>query len=277
MSITRLSGGLTPGDGADPRTFPAIWNATADSVEGTQGTVASQGSAIVALEGDVEDLQNGVIGGTAVYRFVDTVYFTSSGEFLKADYPWLRAIRVKCQAAGGGGGGAASDESTGGGGGGGGYTEKFFLVSALGASETVTCGAGGSGSAPGDNAGSAGGDSSFGSLLVATGGGGGNSSEGAFVNNNGGGASTPGDLLIPGAGGSGRSGGGSSPSGFAAGGSSFLGIAPPGRPLAASLNGTDVTAVGFGPGGAAGRRGPSGTNRPGAPGRDGIVIVELFA
>src|SRR6056297_1702250 len=26
MSVTNLSGGLTPGDPADPRTFPAIWN-----------------------------------------------------------------------------------------------------------------------------------------------------------------------------------------------------------------------------------------------------------
>jgi hypothetical protein len=33
MSITRLTGGLTPGDGADPRTFPAIWNATADVLD----------------------------------------------------------------------------------------------------------------------------------------------------------------------------------------------------------------------------------------------------
>jgi hypothetical protein len=33
MSIARLSGGLTPADGADPRTFPAIWNATATDLE----------------------------------------------------------------------------------------------------------------------------------------------------------------------------------------------------------------------------------------------------
>jgi hypothetical protein len=34
VSITRLSGGLTPANGADPRTFPAIWNTTADTIEG---------------------------------------------------------------------------------------------------------------------------------------------------------------------------------------------------------------------------------------------------
>ena len=41
------------------------------------------------------------------YVYVDTVYFTSSGTFTKATYPWLRAIRVKCQGAGGGGGGVS--------------------------------------------------------------------------------------------------------------------------------------------------------------------------
>ncbi len=33
VDITRLSGGNTPADGGDPRTFPAIWNATATSLE----------------------------------------------------------------------------------------------------------------------------------------------------------------------------------------------------------------------------------------------------
>jgi hypothetical protein len=33
VAITRLSGGLTPADGADPRTFPAVWNGTADDLE----------------------------------------------------------------------------------------------------------------------------------------------------------------------------------------------------------------------------------------------------
>jgi hypothetical protein len=68
MTIVRLSGGLTPGDGSDPRTFPEIFNAAADVIEATQGSavalgsaVASQGSAITALE----DL-NPVQFGTAV-------------------------------------------------------------------------------------------------------------------------------------------------------------------------------------------------------------------
>jgi len=52
--VTRLSDGLTPGDGSDPRTFPSIWNVTA-------GTIESQGSAITAIEGSAV-----FYGGTAV-------------------------------------------------------------------------------------------------------------------------------------------------------------------------------------------------------------------
>tara|TARA_R110000868_G_C10363151_1_gene717550 strand:+ start:45 stop:359 length:315 start_codon:yes stop_codon:yes gene_type:complete len=33
IAITRLSGGTTPADGSDPRTFPAIWNTTATALE----------------------------------------------------------------------------------------------------------------------------------------------------------------------------------------------------------------------------------------------------
>ena len=38
ISIDRLSGGNTPADGSDPRTFPAIWNATATLLEANVGT-----------------------------------------------------------------------------------------------------------------------------------------------------------------------------------------------------------------------------------------------
>lgn len=36
ISITRLSGGLTPANGSDPRTFPTIWNNTATALEGIE-------------------------------------------------------------------------------------------------------------------------------------------------------------------------------------------------------------------------------------------------
>lgn len=61
MSITRLTGGLTPGDGGDPRTFPTVFNATADTIEAQGSAVASQGSAI-----DVLEALNPVQFGTAV-------------------------------------------------------------------------------------------------------------------------------------------------------------------------------------------------------------------
>jgi hypothetical protein len=51
MAVTRLSGGLTPANGSDPRTFPAIWNATADDIEQAETDIA-------AAELDITDLQN---------------------------------------------------------------------------------------------------------------------------------------------------------------------------------------------------------------------------
>jgi hypothetical protein len=41
MAVTRLSGGLTPANGSDPRTFPAIWNATADDIEQAETDIAA--------------------------------------------------------------------------------------------------------------------------------------------------------------------------------------------------------------------------------------------
>ena len=52
MAVTRLSGGLTPANGSDPRTFPAIWNATADDIEQAEADIA-------AAEANITSLQNG--------------------------------------------------------------------------------------------------------------------------------------------------------------------------------------------------------------------------
>jgi len=41
MAVTRLSGGTTPANGSDPRTFPAIWNATADVIEANEAAIDS--------------------------------------------------------------------------------------------------------------------------------------------------------------------------------------------------------------------------------------------
>lgn len=50
MSITRLSGGLTPADGDDPRTFPTIFNGAADLVESTATSLSVLTPRVTALE-----------------------------------------------------------------------------------------------------------------------------------------------------------------------------------------------------------------------------------
>jgi hypothetical protein len=268
MSITRLSGGLTPADGSDPRTFPTIFNATADEIE-------SQGSAIV-------DLENGVVGGTAVYRYADTIYYTSNGTFVKADYPWLRAIRVKVQGGGGGGGGcgatAGGEFSFGSGGGGGSYSESFITdIAGLNASVTVTRGAGGGGGV-GVAGGTTGGASSFGSLVTAPGGlGGGAGGAAPFVyarQTAASGALGVGDFSVQGSSVGINSGFLVSQVSNTPGGSSFLGSAGPSS-LGAGQNG-GAGGV-FGGGGAGAANSESETAKNGGAGANGIVIVELYA
>src|SRR3990167_3089604 len=70
----------------------------------------------------------------------DVQTFTASGTWTKPSGGNIAFI----QCWGGGGGGGSSPEGSGAGGGGGGsYTEKWILLSSLGATETVTIGAGG--------------------------------------------------------------------------------------------------------------------------------------
>jgi hypothetical protein len=236
------------------------------------------------LAESVQDALDNRFPATTTYQYVDTVYFTSSGDFEKADYPWLRAIRVRVQGAGGGGGGAATTGATtaavGGSGGGGVFAESFITnISGLADSETVTVGSGGAGGAAGANAGSAGGTSSFGSLVSANGGGGGGGGGalGLEVPRGGGpgGSVGVGDLVIPG-----------SSAGYTnnyrldtlvlpISGDSFL---------SGSLSdvvfgsGDGVTGRNYG-GGALGGFNilNSATARAGGAGGPGIVIVELYA
>src|SRR5690606_33273572 len=110
--------------------------------------------------------------GRSAYLYMGTLYYTSSGTFKKADYPGLRAVKVKAQGGGGAGGGRQGGvTSVGAGGGGGGYGEKFILADDLAPSESITVGTGGAGRAA--NSGLGGSASSFGSHVVARGGGGG--------------------------------------------------------------------------------------------------------
>jgi hypothetical protein len=219
------------------------------------------------------------------FRYVQTVYFTSSGTFSKADYPWLRAIRVKAQGGGGGGGRAnatgASSVSAGDGGGGGAYAESFITdIAGLSSSVSVTCGSGGAG---GDAGGAAtdGGQSSFGSLVLAGGGGGGGtigaSGDPGFNTSTGlGSTSATGDLINEGGDGtvavrisSSRSAGGN-------GGSSHLGGT---RFARGSGTGSNVGLNGrlYGGGGSGGANANNQTLTNGGNGAQGIVIVDCYA
>ena len=219
------------------------------------------------------------------YQYVQTVYFTSSGTFTKATYPWLRAVRVKVQGAGGGSGGTettgAGEFKASGGGGAGGYGESFILATSLSASETVTVGAGGAGGAAGANNGSNGGSSSFGTHVTANGGDGSSAGTSArtsatFGNAGGQGGTATGDFTITGS----------------AGGVHFanpdLVSRVPGAMAFLSTQIVPITAVGSGLAGVTGRdygggAGNSanaesqGTARAGGTGGAGIVIVELYA
>lgn len=57
FEIERLVGGLTPANAEDPRTFPAIWNATADTLELLDGKVVAIELRVTTAEGDIIQLQ----------------------------------------------------------------------------------------------------------------------------------------------------------------------------------------------------------------------------
>ena len=220
------------------------------------------------------------------YLYRQTVYFTSTGNFAKADYSWLRAIRVRLVGGGGGGGGIAKvsgEAGVAGCGGGGGYSEEFITdIAGMDATVTVTVGAGGAGAAAGENDGVAGVTTSFGAYLQATGG-----ALGVAATSS---SSAPRSGSVCGAGGVGSNGdlnisGDAGSFGIittaagvqsGSGGRSFLS----GNTLTEYTNNLSKAGVagklyGGGGGGAIGG-GNSIINQAGGAGADGIVIVELY-
>lgn len=222
----------------------------------------------------------------APYMLKQTVQYTASGTFVKADYPRARALRVRVQAGGGGSGGAAptaaGETSIGGAGGGGAYAERFITdVAALSASETITVGAGGTAGATTPTAGGTGGTSSaFGAVAAGGVGGGLGSADTALtgvpgVARGGGVASGTFDLSVT---------GGDAMQGFSlagnrlflgAGGVSFFARARSTEIAGGSRDGGAGYAYGGGAYGGA-NIASQATGRPGAAGGAGVVIVEVF-
>jgi hypothetical protein len=264
---------------ADVNSF--LMDQTVMSFAGT----AARGSAIgTAVEGMVTYIEDSNLieaynasawvtvanAGTASFNLVQTLYFTSSGTFTKADYPWLRAVVVKAQGAGAGGGGSTdTNGGSGGGGGGGAYCEKFYLVADLSSSETVTVGAGGAGGTTTGN-GSAGGFSTFKSMSAS---GGGEGVNGSAAQGGIGGLASGGDLNL--SGGDGQS-GSFTAAGIGLDRLSFGGGSQLGETTRAEVGqGAGLTGKLYGGGGSGGYR--INTSFVGGTGANGIVIIELYA
>ena len=241
-------------------------------------------SQMTSAQNDISTLQ------TTGYRLSQTLYFTSSSTFTKATYPWLRAIRVKVQAAGGGAGGAGAAPSgqvvSGKAGAGGVYSESFITnISGLSSSIAITVGVGGAGGSAGNNAGATGGDSSFGSLVVASGGTGGGLADYTYPPNfPAAGASGPtsgtGDLVIPGGDGGHSTALNASWVKAGDGGSSFMSTSRTGQTAVNTVvNGSPgVAGKLYGGGGTPGiNTGGNAVNQSGGAGANGIVILELYA
>jgi len=262
-------------------TFPTTLDSgTMPAIEALQAKVGVDGSAVTTSI-DYQ-LNTG-------YRYHSTVYFTSSGSFTKASYPWLRAIRVIVQAGGGGGGHAdttsAGQCSAGGGGGAGTWAQSFITdIASLASSVTVTVGAAGNGGLYATStAATAGTDSSFGSgaaYEVSAGGGSGGvtitrsgSAQGIGGN---GGAGGVGDLVIQGGGGDGAL--------VVDPANVYSGISGKGAHSILGASGKATRAnqgqglsSGYGSGGTGSARAQSLTGFDGRDGMPGIVIVELYA
>ena len=217
------------------------------------------------------------------YRYLTTLYYTSTGTFTKASYSGLRAIRVKAVAGGGSGGGAgttsAGEVSGSGGGGGGAYAESFITdIAGLASSITVTVGSGAV-AVTGNTNGNTGGSSSFGTAVVCAGGSGGTNGgsrapAAQFGDGGAGGVASAGDFTITGSGGSPFFAQGLDRAYPGAGGRSFLSNSPQ-----VSVNATTgPTGLLYGGGGGgASNISSQAVNRTSGAGANGIVIVEVYA
>jgi hypothetical protein len=272
----------------------------------TFGGTAARGSAITTpVEGMVAYLEDSSTieaynstdwvtvanAGSPSFSFVQTLYFTSSGSFVKATYPWLRAIKVKTVGGGGGGAGCATtgagQVAVGGAGGGAATAESFITdIGSLAGTVTVLVGDGGSGGVGSAN-GNDGGESSFGdgeSYEVSALGGNSGSlfAAGAVPRQTGNSGLTQttgvGDLVLPGSTATPRALINDSATIVARpnGGSSSLGVGSAGGATLTSSSGS--SGAGYGAGGTGGMNAQNrGSAQDGGAGSGGIVIIELYA
>ena len=144
-----------------------------------------QPNGLTQIRALAQDIDDDVANLARGFRLLDVLVITSTGTFVKANYPGIREVEVECTGGGGGSGSAAattgSQKSVGTGGGGASYAYRLLSASDLSASEDVTVGAGGSGGTSGGS-GNTGGTTQFGtSALVKAIGGQGGSASGAFT------------------------------------------------------------------------------------------------
>jgi len=117
--VTRLVGGLTPGDGADPRTFPAIWNVTADDIEALQSDLGGVQSGLTTLGGSVAvqatiiDANSTAIAGIEAWELEnlnDVSYGTALADGQTLVYSTAVSGWTNGSATGGGGSGNVADD-----------------------------------------------------------------------------------------------------------------------------------------------------------------------
>lgn len=264
--------------------------------EGPLQTVSGLGVSTQVLTSNGTGLlptwQNPTGGGGGNGGPIAVQVFSTPGSFTYTPTSGMASCFVEVVGGGGGSGAGAfiSAPATVAGAGSGGYTRKFFLSSAIGASQPLVVGSGGAGGATDSALGIAGGDTTFGTGPILTGGGGQVSSgpvlfDGSALGGTGG-TAAGGDINVPGQCGAPSA---STPynGGFTTstsingtGGNAIYGSGGQGAVTTDNITTNVAAKPGLGYGAGAGGGYTSGTGgghfEPGASGANGVVIITEF-